>query len=105
MELVLEDISTFDSENPIVGSLLRELDVEKKKLASDLIKQAPNTPGVDFSLKNRLSRLKDVKEPTDDNISPLSSSPAMPPDPGPFQAPPPPLSPGGFFQSFQPPPP
>ena len=106
LELVFEDISTFDSENPIVGSLLRELDVEKKKLASDLIKQAPNTPGVDFSLKNRLSRLKDVKEPTDDNnISPLSSSPAMPPDPGPFQAPPPPQSPGGFFQSFQPPPP
>ena len=30
LELVFEDISTFDSENPIVGSLLRELDVGKK---------------------------------------------------------------------------
>ena len=31
LELVFEDISTFDAENPIVGSLLRELDVGKKK--------------------------------------------------------------------------
>ena len=31
-ESVFEDISTFDAENPIVGSLLRELDVEKLML-------------------------------------------------------------------------
>ena len=31
LEVVFEDISTFDAENPIVGSLLRELDVGKKK--------------------------------------------------------------------------
>ena len=31
LELVFEDISTFDAENPIVGSLLREIDVKKKK--------------------------------------------------------------------------
>ena len=30
LELIFEDISTFDAENPIVGSLLRELDVGKK---------------------------------------------------------------------------
>ena len=29
LELVFEDISTFDAENPIVGSLLKELDVGK----------------------------------------------------------------------------
>ena len=27
LELIFEDISTFDAENPITGSLLRELDV------------------------------------------------------------------------------
>ena len=32
LELVFEDISTFDAENPIVGSLLREIDVEKKTI-------------------------------------------------------------------------
>ena len=29
LELVFEDISTFDAENPIVGSLLRETDLKK----------------------------------------------------------------------------
>ena len=31
LELVFEDVSTFDAENSIVGSLLRELDVGKKE--------------------------------------------------------------------------
>lgn len=30
LELVFEDVSTFDAENPIVGSLLRELGLKKK---------------------------------------------------------------------------
>ena len=30
LELVFEDISTFDAENPIVGSMLRETDIKKK---------------------------------------------------------------------------
>ena len=29
LELVFEDISTFDAENPIVGSLLREIDIKR----------------------------------------------------------------------------
>ena len=29
LEHVLEDISKFDAENPIVGSLLREIDLQK----------------------------------------------------------------------------
>ena len=32
LELVFEDISTFDAENPIVGSLLREIDIKKSSL-------------------------------------------------------------------------
>ena len=39
LELVFEDISTSDAENPIIGSWLRELDVGKKDVASDLIKK------------------------------------------------------------------
>ena len=41
LKLVFVDISTFDAQNRIVGSLPRQLDVGKKVLASDLIKQAP----------------------------------------------------------------
>ena len=29
LELMFEDISTFDAENPIVGSLLRDIDIKK----------------------------------------------------------------------------
>ena len=58
LELVFEDISTFDAEKPIVGSLLRELDVGKKGVASDLVKKAPRSPGLDNSLRKRLNKLK-----------------------------------------------
>ena len=32
LELVFKDISTFDGQNPIIGSLIKELDVGKKLL-------------------------------------------------------------------------
>ena len=32
LELVFEDTSAFDAENPIVGSLLREIDIKKNSL-------------------------------------------------------------------------
>ena len=93
LELVFEDISTFDAENPIVGSILRELGVGKKLLEIDLIKTAPGPPGQNFEIEK----------------GPLS----FPPSNG-FFPPPPPLPPSNFqlpplnFQlppsNFQPPP-
>ena len=70
MELIFEEISTFDAENPIVGSLLRELDVAKKNLASDFVQPATAPPGADVALRNRLNKLKDRQEPKNDNIFP-----------------------------------
>ena len=52
LELLFEDISTFDSKYPIVGSLLTELDIGKKVLASDLIKQALGLQGQDYAIMN-----------------------------------------------------
>ena len=51
LELVFEDISTFDAENPIVGSLLREIDIKKKQSDSDFIKSLPSKPGKEFEIK------------------------------------------------------
>ena len=51
LKLVFEDISTFDAENPIVGSLLKELDIGKKDVASKLMKKAPRPPILDDYLK------------------------------------------------------
>ena len=51
LELVFEDISTFDAENPIVGSLLREIDIKKKQSDSNFIKSLPSQPGKEFEIK------------------------------------------------------
>ena len=81
IELVFEDILTFDAENPIVGSLLRELDGRKTLTAGDLVKKEPGPPGVDLVIRNRLNKLKERKNNT--------SLPPTPPPP-PFLTPPPP---------------
>ena len=51
LELVFEDISTFDAENPIVGSLLREIDI-------NFIRSLLIQPGKEFEVQKRLDRLK-----------------------------------------------
>ena len=114
LELVFEDISTFDAENPIVGSLLKELDVGKKDITSELIKKAPRPPMFDNYLKNRLNKFKDRPELKDDNdndLSPLPLPPSFPPPPPPPPSerppsPPPsfPLPSGRFLESFPKPP-
>ena len=58
LELVFEDISTFDAENPIVGSLLREFDIKKKQSDSDFIKSLPSQTGNKFEIKKRLDILR-----------------------------------------------
>ena len=58
LELVFEDLSTFDAENPIVGSLLRELDLKKKYTDSDFIKNLPSQLGKTYVIQKRLDMLK-----------------------------------------------
>ena len=58
---MFEDISTFDAENPIVGSLLREIDLNKKQTESDFIKSLPSQPGKELEIQKRLDRLRDIK--------------------------------------------
>ena len=61
LELAFEDISTFDAENPIVGSLLREIDIKKKQSDSHFIKSLPGQPGKEFEINKRLDKLKGTK--------------------------------------------
>ena len=58
LELVFEDILMFDAEHPIVGSLLREIDIKKKQSDSDFIKSLPSHPGKEFEIQKKLDRLK-----------------------------------------------
>ena len=64
LELLFEDVSTFDAESPIVGSLLREIDLNKKQTDSDFIKSLPSQPGKEFEIKKCLDRLRDIKKPS-----------------------------------------
>ena len=61
LELVFEDISTFDAENAIVGFLLREIDLNKKQTDSDFIKSLPSHPGEEFEMQKRIGKLRDIK--------------------------------------------
>ena len=89
LELVFQDVSTFDAENPIVGSLFRELDLKKKGSDSDFIKNLPCQPGKNFEIKKRLDRLRGVtrfpKESSNNNKFPTPVRPFSPPliDPSP----------------------
>ena len=78
-ELVLEGVSTFDAENPIVGSLLRELDFFKKGTDSDFIKNLPSDPGKEFEIKKRLDRLKGITPLPKDNNNNKNKNGAPPP--------------------------
>ena len=67
MELVFEDISTFDAKNPIAGSLLREIDLNKKQTDSEFIKSLPSHPGKEFEIQKRLDRLRGIERYDNNN--------------------------------------
>ena len=62
LEIVFEEISTFDAENPIVASLLREIDPNKKQTDSDFIKSLPSHPGKEFEIQKRIDRLRNIQK-------------------------------------------
>ena len=100
LELVLQDISTFDAQNPIIGSLLRENDVGKKDIDSKFLKKAPNIK--DVETKSRFDALRKENDGNDNNNfpppspptnflpSPTNFLPPAPSPPSPFQPPSPP---------------
>ena len=53
LELVFQVISTFDAQNSVVGFLLRELDISKKDVTSNLVGKA-RRPAVDSDMQKRL---------------------------------------------------
>ena len=63
LELVFEDVSTFDAENPFVGSLITELNLKKESINGDFIKSLSGVRGQEFEIQKRLDRLRDLKIP------------------------------------------
>ena len=83
-ELVFKDISTFDAQNFIIGSWLKELDIGKKDIASTLTKKAPNS--VDIKIQSKHEALKNNKNNFNSVFWP---PPPPPPHQGPPLSPPP----------------
>ena len=71
LELVFKDISTFDAQNPIIGSLFKEIDGGKKDGDSKLLKKASNITVI--LLKSRLNALK--RDDDNNNNFPLPPPP------------------------------
>ena len=67
LELVFGDISTFDGENPILGSLLREIDLSKKQTDSEFIKSLPSQPRKELEIQKQLDKLRDLKRINSNN--------------------------------------
>ena len=57
LELVFQDISTFDAQNPVIGSLLRELDIGRIDIASDPAGKAPRPSLID-DIQKKLDALR-----------------------------------------------
>ena len=123
LELVFQGISTFDAQNTVVGSLLRELDIAKKDATSNLVGKAPRL-GIDIDIQKRFDALKNdnlifnrnnnnyllppPQPPSFNNFIPPPTQPPsfnnfIPPLPQPPQPPPPP--PTDFNPVQLPPPP
>ena len=67
LERALEDISIFDAEKPVVGSLLREIDIKKKQFDSDFIRSLPSHPGKEFEIQKRLDNLRGFNRNNNNN--------------------------------------
>ena len=108
LELVFEDISTFDAENPIVGSLLRETDLRKIQTDSDFIRSLPSQPGKEFKIKKKLDKLRGVGKGTFVDNNNNDNNQGGGPDLGGLGPPPPPPNIDGLIENrsqFPPPPP
>ena len=61
LALLFKDVANFDAQNPVIGSLLREIDLGKRSTNSDLIKKSlSKAPDINDTIL--LQRFKKFKE-------------------------------------------
>ena len=89
----LNNISTFDAENPVIGSLLQEIDIGKKDVLSKILTKAPNPRHIE--LRSRLDKLINFNNKIDNNNN--NNNNFLPPPPPPPLLPEPPRR-NDFFQ-------
>ena len=55
--LLFNDVKHFDVQNPLIGSLVKELDIGEKKGLSKFLEKAPDIR--DLGIKKRLNKLRE----------------------------------------------
>ena len=108
LELAFKEISACHVPNPVIGSLLRKIDIKEKKDLHRILAKAPNPRDIrifakapnpqDIELLARLDKHRHFKNNTINNNNNNNF---------PLQSPPPPPQPprrNDFFQQLQPPP-
>ena len=84
IELLFKDVKHFDAENPVICSLIKEVDVVKKKDLSKFLDKATNIR--DLEIQSRLNKLSEKNEffnRRDNNIFFLPNAPPPPLGPSP----------------------
>ena len=56
IEFFFTDLKHFDAQNPVIGNLIKEINIGKKKDLSKILKDAPDI--IDLELSSRLNRLR-----------------------------------------------
>ena len=102
IEFLFKDLKRFDEQNPVIGNLIKEIDIPEKKDLSKILKGAPDIIGL--KLRSRLNRLRDDETFNPDgnnnnnnNLLPPPPPPSFPPNFWPDQLPKPPPSPTKIF--------
>ena len=60
IELLFKGVKHFDAQSPVIGSLIREVDIGRKKDLRKFLDKAPNIR--DLELRSRLNKLRDGRE-------------------------------------------
>ena len=56
IKLLVKDLKYFNTQNPVIGNLIREVDIGKKEDLSKFLSQAPDVK--DLELQSRLNKLR-----------------------------------------------
>ena len=102
IEFLFKHLKHFDAQNPVIGNLIKEIEIGKKKDLIKILKDAPDI--IDLELRSRLNMLRDDETFNPDgnnnnnnNLLPPPPPPSFPPNFWPDQLPKPPPSPTKIF--------
>ena len=100
---MFKDLKHSDTQNPVIGNLICEVDIGKKKDLSKFLSQAPDVKGLELQLMvNKLNSRNEFFDSGDDNNNYPFIPPPPPPQPSqpPYVPLPPPFQPPNLSDLF-----